>query len=161
MNDALSPNTQAILLLTAPLIVGRGAAGERPLSAGDYSRLATHLRDIGRKPADFLDATAEEVLRECQTVVDTDQVRRLLERGFLLSQAVERYIQLVFGTVLLMLWLELAAFSVWAAATRRLRGLSVLIFGVAAGAIWIIGVCQFQYVHDVSGALTAGVGRCP
>jgi DNA processing protein len=91
MNNALSPNTQAILLLTAPLIVGRGATGERPLSAGDYSRLAAHLRDIGRKPADFLDATAEEVLRECQKVVDPDQVRRLLERGFLLSQAVERW----------------------------------------------------------------------
>jgi DNA processing protein len=91
MNDALSPNTQAILLLTAPLIVGRGAAGERPLSAGDYNRLAAHLRGIGRKPADFLDAKAEEVLRECQEVVDTDQVRRLLERGFLLSQAVERW----------------------------------------------------------------------
>jgi predicted Rossmann fold nucleotide-binding protein DprA/Smf involved in DNA uptake len=91
MNDALSPNTQAILLLTAPLIVGRGAAGERPLSAGDYSRLAAHLREIGRKPADFLDANAEEVLRACQQVVDTEQVRRLLERGFLLSQAVERW----------------------------------------------------------------------
>jgi DNA processing protein len=91
MNDRLSPNTQAILLLTAPLIVGRSAAGEHPLSAGDYSRLAARLRNIGRKPADFLDTNAEDVLRECQDIVDTDQVRRLLARGFLLSQAVERW----------------------------------------------------------------------
>ncbi len=91
MKDPLSPNTQAILLLTAPLIIGRASEGERPLSAGDYNRLATHLRAIGRKPADFLEASSETVLHACREVVDLDRLRRLLERGFLLSQAVERW----------------------------------------------------------------------
>jgi predicted Rossmann fold nucleotide-binding protein DprA/Smf involved in DNA uptake len=91
MNDPLSPNTQAILLLTAPLIVGRGAAGVRPLSPDDYSRLAAHLRSIGHKPADFLEQSAEDVIRACQDIVNADQLRRLLERGFLLAQALERW----------------------------------------------------------------------
>jgi predicted Rossmann fold nucleotide-binding protein DprA/Smf involved in DNA uptake len=91
MSDALSPNTQAILLLTAPLIVGRAASSERPLTAGDYSRLAVHLRDTKRQPADFLTAEAENVIRDCKGVVDETRIRRLLGRGFLLSQALERW----------------------------------------------------------------------
>jgi predicted Rossmann fold nucleotide-binding protein DprA/Smf involved in DNA uptake len=91
MNAALSPNTQAILLLTAPLSVGRATPSERPLGADDYSRLAAHLRGIGRKPADFLDEGADALIHECRAVVDTDQVRCLLARGFLLGQAVERW----------------------------------------------------------------------
>lgn len=90
MNGALSPNTQAILLLTAPLIVGRGHGGEKPLGAGDYGRLASRLRELGHEPADLLTDQVDAVLREC-SVVDAAQVRRLLQRGFLLSEAVERW----------------------------------------------------------------------
>lgn len=46
MIPALSANTQAILLLTAPLIAGRGAASSDLLSPGEYKRLARHLREI-------------------------------------------------------------------------------------------------------------------
>lgn len=91
MTNPLSPNTQAILMLTAPLIVGRTADSERPLTPSQYSRLAQHLRDIGRKPADLLTEAAGALLQECTTVVEVEQVRRLLARGFLLSQAVERW----------------------------------------------------------------------
>lgn len=91
MTDRLSPNTQAILLLTAPLIVGRAAGAERPLTPTQYGQLAMHLRDLGRKPADFLAQGADELLQECATIADVEQMRRLLGRGFLLSQAVERW----------------------------------------------------------------------
>lgn len=91
MTDALSQNTQAILLLTAPLTVARDAAGEPPLSPSDYSRLAVALRDAGLQPADLLTHTAAEVMAECGDVLDPGRLRRLLERGFLLSQAVERW----------------------------------------------------------------------
>lgn len=39
-----SPNTQAILLLTAPLTVGRDrSTGVDPLTHGEYKRLVRHL----------------------------------------------------------------------------------------------------------------------
>jgi len=91
MNEPLSPNTQAILLLTAPLIVGRSGGTERPLTSSEYGRLALHLRATGRKPADFLTDDSDEMVRDCGGVVDGAQVKRLLARGFLLSQAVERW----------------------------------------------------------------------
>lgn len=90
MNGELSENTQAILLLTAPLILGRSSGGERPLSASDYGRLAVRLRELKRQPADLLTEQADEILQTCQPLVDAAQVLRLLGRGFQLSQAVER-----------------------------------------------------------------------
>jgi predicted Rossmann fold nucleotide-binding protein DprA/Smf involved in DNA uptake len=71
--------------------VGRAAGAERPLTATQYGQLALHLRDIGRKPADFLTEGADELLQECAGIADVEQMRRLLGRGFLLSQAVERW----------------------------------------------------------------------
>ena len=48
MTATLSPNTQAILLLTAPLIAGRGTSSSELLSPGEYKRLARHLWEIQR-----------------------------------------------------------------------------------------------------------------
>jgi len=91
VNGELSANTQAILLLTAPLIIGRASSGEPPISASDYNRFAVRLRELKRQPADLLADEVDEILEECQAVVDAAQVRGLLARGFLLSQAVERW----------------------------------------------------------------------
>lgn len=88
---ALSLNTQAILLLTAPLMVGRSAPTPDLLGPGEYKRLARRLRDIERQPADLLGPDADDVLRSCQAVVAEDRLQRLLGRGFLLSQAIERW----------------------------------------------------------------------
>lgn len=87
----LSPNTQAILLLTAPLIAGRGAASSDPLTSAEYKRLARYLREIQRQPADLLLPDQAERLQVCQSIIDVERLQRLLERGFLLSQAVERW----------------------------------------------------------------------
>ena len=87
----LSSNAQAILLLTAPLIAGRGKPSVSPLSAGEYRRLARRLRELQREPADLLDLGVDPVLKECGSHVDAARLERLLGRGFLLSQAVERW----------------------------------------------------------------------
>jgi predicted Rossmann fold nucleotide-binding protein DprA/Smf involved in DNA uptake len=89
--EELSPNTQAILLLTAPLIAGRGTASSDLLSPGEYKRLARHLREIQRQPADLLSPDAAEILRACQPVIDEGRLQKLLGRGFLLSQVIERW----------------------------------------------------------------------
>ncbi len=91
MTPVLSPNTQAILLLTAPLIAGRGTASSDLLSPGEYKRLARHLREIQRQPADLISLDAAEILRACQPVIDSNRLQKLLGRGFLLSQVIERW----------------------------------------------------------------------
>ncbi|MCG5513204.1 DNA-processing protein DprA [Ectothiorhodospira shaposhnikovii] len=91
MTPVLSPNTQAILLLTAPLIAGRGAVSSDLLTPGEYKRLARHLREIQRQPADLLSPDAPEILRACQSVIDENRLQKLLGRGFLLSQVIERW----------------------------------------------------------------------
>ncbi len=91
MTPTLSPNTQAILLVTAPLIAGRGNASSELLSPGEYKHLVRRLREIQRQPADLLSPEASELIHECQPVVDETRLRRLLGRGFLLGQAVERW----------------------------------------------------------------------
>lgn len=91
MIPVLSSNTQAILLLTAPLIIGRSASTPDLLKAGEYRRLARLLRDIQQQPADLVGPHADDLLRACQPVVDEDRLKRLLGRGFLLSQAIERW----------------------------------------------------------------------
>ena len=92
MNDAPSLNTRAILLLTAPLIIGRERrSSPRPLAAGEYNRLARRLRELQRQPADLLGSGARPLLEECRLDLDADRLAGLLDRGFLLSQAIERW----------------------------------------------------------------------
>ena len=92
MNDAPSLNTQAILLLTAPLILGREKrSAPKPLAAGEYNRLARRLRELRRQPADLLGNLAQTLLEECRLDLDRERLDRLLDRGFLLSQAIERW----------------------------------------------------------------------
>ena len=92
MNDAPSLNTRAILLLTAPLIIGRERRpSAKPLAIAEYNRLARRLQELQREPADLLGADARRLLRECRLELEPDRLVRLLERGFLLSQAMERW----------------------------------------------------------------------
>ncbi len=105
MNADLSPNAQAILLLTAPLLVGRGGrsrrprtggksarpANPRPLSPAEYRDFARQLRAVQREPADLLGSDATETLCASGTNLDRERIQRLLGRGFLLAQAVERW----------------------------------------------------------------------
>ena len=91
MQTELSPNAQAILLLTAPLIAGRGKASANPLTVAEYRRLTRRLRELRREPAHLLEPGAESLLKECSIDLAPGRLGRLLGRGFLLSQAVERW----------------------------------------------------------------------
>lgn len=91
MTSNISPNTQAILLLTAPLIAGRGSASVDLLTPSEYNRFAGHLQKIKREPADLVSAESAEILRDCRPVIDEARLQRLLGRGFLLTQVVERW----------------------------------------------------------------------
>lgn len=89
MHAELSDNTKAILLLTAPLLVGKGKVPARPLGTVEYSRLAQGLREHNRQPEDLLRPGAAALLSDLRPAVDRERLEQLLARGFLLSQAVE------------------------------------------------------------------------
>jgi predicted Rossmann fold nucleotide-binding protein DprA/Smf involved in DNA uptake len=91
MMPALSPNTQAILLLTAPLMVGSGVPPSKTLSLGEYNRLARRLKEMHLRPADLISLDKADFQRVCQPTLDEARLQRLLGRGFLLSHVVERW----------------------------------------------------------------------
>jgi predicted Rossmann fold nucleotide-binding protein DprA/Smf involved in DNA uptake len=93
MNMSLSYNTQAILLLTAPLIAGRGEPSGDLLAPAEYKRMARFLREEQLQPADLVAPGSQELVSKCQQLIDgdSDRLNRLLARGFLLSQAIERW----------------------------------------------------------------------
>ena len=91
MIEPLTPNTQAILLLTAPLIAGRGETSRDLLSLGEYNKLALILRQKKKQPADLLAPDAAELIEVCAHPFGRARLGALLGRGFLLSQAVERW----------------------------------------------------------------------
>ena len=86
MTAPMTPNTQAILLLTAPLIAGRSEASSELLTPGEYNRLARLLRDQEKQPADLMGAGAKEIVRRCAGIIESKRLETLLARGFLLSQ---------------------------------------------------------------------------
>jgi DNA processing protein len=91
MISELSPNTQAVLLLTAPLFVGSPTSTADLLSPSEYNRLARCLREMQHQPADLVTSGESGLLRACRTVVEETRLQRLLGRGFLLSQVLERW----------------------------------------------------------------------
>ncbi|MDD2740663.1 MAG: DNA-processing protein DprA [Rhodocyclaceae bacterium] len=78
-------------MLTAPLIVGGKSSTPELLKPSEYNNLAFHLREMKAQPADLISPDAINLIRACQTVVDENRLKQLLARGFLLSQAVERW----------------------------------------------------------------------
>lgn len=91
MNTSISNNTQAILLLTAPLIVGRSERSAELLTPTEYNRLARALHEKEREPADLLGPEASRIIDDLKSVADGGRLSRLLGRGFLLSQALEKW----------------------------------------------------------------------
>jgi predicted Rossmann fold nucleotide-binding protein DprA/Smf involved in DNA uptake len=88
----LTPNTQAILLLTAPLIAGRGSEGASGLlTLREYNRLVRLLREKQRQPADLIGRAAAETIELGAGIFGRARLESLLGRGFLLSQAVDRW----------------------------------------------------------------------
>jgi predicted Rossmann fold nucleotide-binding protein DprA/Smf involved in DNA uptake len=91
IGNQVSANTQAILLLTAPLITGRGQHSTELLTASEYAKLARFLHQKECQPADLVVAGGSELVLELGKIVNSDRLKRLVARGFLLSQAIERW----------------------------------------------------------------------
>ena len=157
MSKALSPNTQATLLLTAPLIVGRNEPSSDILTQGEYRKLAQFLRERHQEPADLLTPEALGLIEACQRLVEGNRLKRLLARGFLLSQAIERW----------------QTRAIWVASSdddeypKRLKArlkddAPPIIYGCGDAAILDTGglaVVGSRHVDDVLIAYTEDVGR--
>lgn len=92
MNTEISINTKAILLLTAPLLVGKEAAVTKVLAPREYKKLAHYLHGIKRQPADLLYNDSSELIRACGDLFfEEGRIEKLLNRAFLLSQVIDRW----------------------------------------------------------------------
>lgn len=84
----ISENTKAILLLTAPLLLGKSSEQYDLLKPKEYHQLALYLREIQKQPADLLSMQARDILNK-YTQSDKERILKLLNRGFLLSQVID------------------------------------------------------------------------
>ena len=99
MDFSISENTQATLLLCGTLGKDNGAA--RPLTLPQYNAVVQALVSIGKRPSDLLhDAGLAEAV--CSMPVENarlkepasaDRLKTLLDRGFALSMALNRWAQ--------------------------------------------------------------------
>ncbi len=87
----LSNNVKATLLMTAPLIAGANNPSAEILTPSEYRRVAKLLYENGKVPSDLLGPDANSLIVLARVAVDEDRIRRLLARGFLLAQAVDRW----------------------------------------------------------------------
>jgi DNA processing protein len=91
MNPTLSQNSQAILLLTAPLVAGRKEDAVELLSFSEYNRAARLLREKQFQPADLIASDSSGAITVIESKFGRSRLESLLARGFLLSQAIERW----------------------------------------------------------------------
>jgi DNA processing protein len=89
----LTTNTKAVLLLTAPLIVGRHTPAADTLTPSEYKGFALRLHEIGYQPADLLGPDDARIIGECGSFIAEERLQRLLGRGLQLAQAVDRWQQ--------------------------------------------------------------------
>lgn len=91
--SAPSANTQAVLLLTSPLLQegGRAASKEPVLSAAEYARLVACLQQERVQPADLINGSRDSLLTTLSASFAAERLNHLLSRGFQLSQAVEHW----------------------------------------------------------------------
>jgi DNA processing protein len=90
---ALSANTQAVLLLTSPLLQegGKGSGKDPVLTAAEYAQLAACLQQERHQPADLINGSRETLLSSLAASFAAERLNCLLSRGFQLSQAVEHW----------------------------------------------------------------------
>lgn len=89
MRPEISENTKAILLLTGQLVRGGGRANAKPLTAGEYNKLAQWLHKAGKEPADLLSVESHEELHGLPADMDPIRIGMLLKQWFAVGLAVE------------------------------------------------------------------------
>ena len=94
MPESLSPNTQAILLLTAPLSTGAEPNDLPLVTPARYRKLASLLHDADLQPSDFLEEKKGQALDVCQEVLNEVEAELLLGRGLQLSQNTRHFLDL-------------------------------------------------------------------
>ncbi|OYD93296.1 SMF family protein [Nostoc sp. 'Peltigera membranacea cyanobiont' 210A] len=91
LTHILQPDTQAILLLCASFGQNRQIEPQ-PLTLSEYNSLTDWLRQNQMRPADLLESTAKEQLQKITVnKLNPDRLSALLERGMMLSLAVEKW----------------------------------------------------------------------
>ncbi len=90
LNHQLPPDTQAILLLCANFGQNRKTEPQ-PLTLSEYNTLANCLRLQQLTPKNLLEETAKKQLLEMIIPLDPNRIIALLERGMMLSLAVEKW----------------------------------------------------------------------
>jgi DNA processing protein len=88
MSLQISANCQAILLLTAPLMVGRVGTRAELLKQSEYSDLTRFLVQEGFQPSDLL-RPQSPALRQAENLFGPGRLTRLVGRGFQLAQALD------------------------------------------------------------------------
>jgi DNA processing protein len=91
MSFSISTNTQVALLLTAPLIAGRAEQEANLFTASEYRRLCALISKSNFQPSDLIETEPTSLPSELQKLLADERVRNLLGRGFLLTQALERW----------------------------------------------------------------------
>ena len=90
----ISPTTQAILMLVAPLLAGGRTQVGLLLTPKEYTRLAQALRRLDSQPGDLLGSEASGLLDALAVDFDRERLGRLLARGMQVSLALEQWQQL-------------------------------------------------------------------
>src|SRR3989454_1867141 len=88
----ISECTRALLLLTAPLIVGTPDGASTPiLSLSEFNKLARRLKDMAAKPVELLGPGRSELVQKLSSLVSPERLETLLDRGFQMTQTLEKW----------------------------------------------------------------------
>ncbi|OCQ93290.1 SMF family protein [Oscillatoriales cyanobacterium USR001] len=91
MNHVLQPDTQAILLLCASFGQNRQIEPQ-PLTLSEYNSLVNWLMEHQMRPGDLLSVKGKSKLQTIPVkLLDANRISALLERGMMLSLAVEKW----------------------------------------------------------------------
>jgi predicted Rossmann fold nucleotide-binding protein DprA/Smf involved in DNA uptake len=89
----LTDDAKAILLLCGRFGKGDKVHAPKPLSLGEYNRLADWMVDQKIRPADLVGGNAGKVPLGPHTGIDPERLRQLLSRGASMALAVEKWAQ--------------------------------------------------------------------
>ena len=90
MDWTLTPCTQAVLLLTAPMISGKHHDTDCIIKPGEYRTLEKHLQDRGHKIGDLITGNIDNIVGD-NSPVSVHRIAGLLNRGSRLAQVVDHW----------------------------------------------------------------------